>query len=197
MTNGPASILKEPIPAGVFSAAAVLRRRPERIDVAELMADLIPDAWKDGKTNALAVLTALSAQRGHHPAMEHHTDSNRRRHSCAMDRVGPVTPPHGRVRWPVPSTQSFKSPTREGIREGNGSPYKPKPPGQLSAEAVLEAHGIQDLADQIPALTKAAVGSTLRFNVRIEFEGEAAPDVKVVNTINGLLSEVSEELKLN
>ena len=196
LTNGPASILKEPVPAGVLSAAATLRRPPERIDVAELMADSLPDAWKDGKTSALAILTALSTQRG-------------------------ITLPWGTIRtaiedgvrarwielagdpasWPcdVAGAQHavFQVPTREGIREGKGSPYKPKPAGQLSAEAVLEAHGIQDLADQIPALTKAAVGSTLRFNVRIEFEGEANPDMEVVETINGLLSEISEELKLN
>ena len=196
LTNGPASILKEPIPAGVFSAAAVLRRPPERIDVAELMAASIPDAWKDGKTNALAVLTALSAQRD--VTLPWNTIRTAIEDGIRARWIELASDP---TAWPcdVAGAQHavFQVPTREGIREGEGSPYKPKPPGQLSAEAVLEAHGIQDLADQIPALTKAAVGSTLRFNVRIEFEGEAAPDVKVVNTINGLLSEVSEELKLN
>ena len=196
LTNGPASILKEPIPAGVFSAAAVLRRPPERIDVAELMAASIPDAWKDGKTNAFAVLTALSAQRD--VTLPWNTVRTAIEDGIRARWIELASDP---TAWPceVAGAQHavFQVPTREGIREGEGSPYKPKPPGQLSAEAVLEAHGIQDLADQIPALTKAAVGSTLRFNVRIEFEGEAAPDVKVVNTINGLLSEVSEELKLN
>ena len=76
-------------------------------------------------------------------------------------------------------------------------PYKPKPRGLLSAEAVLEAHAIQDLAEQIPALSKATVGSTLRFSLRIELEGEPAPDAATVETINALLSEVSEKLKLD
>ena len=64
LTSGPASILKEPVPAGVLSAAATLRPPPERIAVDELMAKSIPDAWKDSKTNALAIATALSTKRG-------------------------------------------------------------------------------------------------------------------------------------
>ena len=43
------------------------------------------------------------------------------------------------------------------------------------AEDVLEANGIQDLAEQIPAIFKAAVGNTLKFNIRIEFGGETTP----------------------
>ena len=67
----------------------------------------------------------------------------------------------------------------------------------LTAEAVLEANGIQDLADQIPALAKAAVGNDLKFNLRIEFGGEIAPDPEAVEEINALLAEVSEKLKLS
>ncbi len=68
--------------------------------------------------------------------------------------------------------------------------------GMLVAEAPLEAHGIQDLADHIPGLTQAAAGSALRFNIRIELGDDAAPDQAVVDKINALLSEVSDDLKL-
>ena len=53
----------------------------------------------------------------------------------------------------APSTSCLKS------RRKFTSPtdYDPvKPTGVLVAEADLEAHGIQDLADQIPAITTAA-----------------------------------------
>ena len=60
LTNGPASILGEPVPAGVLSASATLQPPPDPITVHELMTESIPDAWKDGKTNALAISTALS-----------------------------------------------------------------------------------------------------------------------------------------
>ena len=64
------------------------------------------------------------------------------------------------------------------------------------AEATLEANGIQDLAEQIPAITMAAVGTSLKFNIRIELGGENAPDPAVIGAINSLLSTVSDELKL-
>ena len=197
LTNGPTSILGEPVPPGVLGVTAILRQPPERIDVAELMADSIPDAWTDGKTNALAVGTALSVLRGItlpwptvRAAIE---DGIRARWIELAGDSGS---------WPCDLARAqhaiFQVPAREGIREGDGGPYKPQPRGVLSAEAVLEAHGIQDLADQIAAITKAAVdaGGTLRFNVRVELEGEPAPDTKMVEAINALLSEVSEELKL-
>ena len=61
----------------------------------------------------------------------------------------------------------------------------------------LEANGIQDLADQIPDITKAAVGNELKFNIRVEFGGETTPDPESVKRMNELLSYVSDKLKLN
>ena len=109
-----------------------------------------------------------------------------------------IEPKDGDVSWPcdlagarhvvlrLPSTQP-------GVVE---PPTTPKPQGLLVAEAVLEANGIQDLADQVPDIAKAAVGNDLRFNVRVEFGGETAPDADAVEKINELLSEVSDKLKL-
>ena len=75
-------------------------------------------------------------------------------------------------------------------------PDPPIPSGVLVATADLEAHGIQDLAEQIPEITKAAVGTDLNFNIRVEFGGETPPDPDTVKKINALLAEVSENLKL-
>ena len=80
--------------------------------------------------------------------------------------------------------------------DGGPGPDKGPRPGLLTAEATLEASGIQDLADQIPELTKAAIGNTLMFNVRVQFEGTDPRDVEVVDRINRLLSEVSDDLRL-
>ena len=64
LVNGPASILGEPVPDGILSPSATLLAPPKPIGVQELMESSIPDAWNDGKANALAIITALSAQRG-------------------------------------------------------------------------------------------------------------------------------------
>ena len=42
----------------------------------------------------------------------------------------------------------------------------------------------------------AAVGHQLRFNIQVELGGEILPDPSVVEAINSLLAEVSEDLKL-
>ena len=44
LTNGPASILGEPIPAGVLTPTATLQPPPAPIGVDELMAEAIPGA---------------------------------------------------------------------------------------------------------------------------------------------------------
>ena len=55
---------------------------------------------------------------------------------------------------------------------------------------------IQNLADQVPALLKAAVGTDLRFTVRIEASGESAPTPEALEKINQLLGEVSDDLRM-
>ena len=90
----------------------------------------------------------------------------------------------------------LQAPTTDGVREHGGRPYEQLPLGMLIAEAPLEANGIQDLADQIPEIAQAAVGSQLKFNIRIELGGDTTPDPEVVERINTLLSEVSDDLKL-
>ena len=194
LTNGPASILEEPLPPGVFGAAAILRQPHERIDVGELMADSIPEAWKGGKTNALAIGTALSVRRG--VTLPWTTVRSAIEGGIRARWIELASDP---ASWPCDFASArqaiFQVPAREHARERGDESYGPNT-GLRSAEAVLETHAIQDLADQIPALSKAAVGSTLTFNVRIQLEGEPAPDKKTVDAINTLLAEVSQELKL-
>jgi len=195
LTNGPASILGEPVPAGVVSASATLQPPPDPITVDELMAESIPDAWKDGKANALAISTALSTKRGRTlpwPIVQSAID--------AGIRVRWIELTDDSASWPcdIAGAQHvvLNVPAGRGLGEGEGKPFEPKPKGLLIAEAILEANGIQDLADQIPDITKAAVRNDLKFNLRIEFGGETAPDPEAVDKINTLLSEVSDELKL-
>ena len=189
LTNGPASILKEPVPAGVLGAAAMLHPPPERFDVHELMAETIPDAWKDGETNALAVATALSARRGMN--LPWFTVQ-----SAIEDGIRARWIELGDGAWPCDLAGARHVILRVPKGDGNVKPPTPKPQGLLTAEAVLEVNGIQDLADQVPNIAKAAVGHDLRFNVRVEFGGETAPAPEAVEEINELLSQVSDELKL-
>ena len=66
----------------------------------------------------------------------------------------------------------------------------------LAAEATLEGHGIQDLAELVPKILEAAVGDPIVFKVRVQFGGDEVPDRAKVERINELLADVSEELRL-
>ena len=197
LTNGPASILEEAVPPGVLTSSAVLRPPPEGIDVAQLMPPSIPSAWVEGKANALAIATALSAQWAR---------------TLPWSTVEAVIDAGIRARWIEVGTDSapwpsgignaqhviLQIPLPGGVGDADGRPYGSgdKPKGEFRAEAVLEANGIQDLADQIPDIAKAAVGNELKFKVRIDFGGENSPDPEAVKTINDLLADVSDSFKL-
>ena len=193
LTNGPASILNEPVPAGVFSASAILKQPPERISFQELMGEKIPEAWKGGRTNALAIMTALSALSG--VTLPWFTVR-----SAIEDAIRARWLELGNsdIPWPCDITGAqnvvLQIPAGEKI---DPKSVTSKPQGMLVAEALLEANSIQDLADQIPDIAKAAVGNELKFNIRVEFGGETVPDPEAVKKINELLSEVSDKLKLS
>ena len=193
LTTGPASILGEPVPAGILGPTAVLRPPPEPIAVTELMAEEIPDAWNDGQTTAYAIVTALSAKREVTLPW-----------STVRKTIGDAI----RTQWlelaagsaPLDSDLSgaqgvlLQTPAAKpgGFRD-NGGDYQE---GSLVAEATLEGHGIQDLAELVPKILEAAVGDPIEFKVRIQLGGEEEPDSAKVDKINELLSDVSEDLKL-
>ena len=193
LTNGPASIFKEAVPQGVLTATATLQAPPPDISPSALMATSIPDAWHDGKANVLAIITALS-----HQAEKTLPWSLVQTAIEVGLRTGwlELSPDSGP--WPCELSGAqhaiVKTPETTG-GQANGPSPKP-PPGTVAAEAVLEANGIQDLADQIPAIAMAAVGNSLRFNLRIELGGETPPDPDAVAAINAILAKVSDDLHL-
>ena len=192
LTSGPASILNEPVPAGVLNASASLRPPPAPIHVDELMAAEIPEAWQKGKTTALALVTALSQKQ--RITLPWHTVKS------AIDgaiKANWLELSKDSASWPcdLAGAQHVVFQIPQKLKE-KGKDYDSKPTGVLVAEADLEAHGIQDLAEQIPGITSASVGTNLNFNIRVEFGGETPPDPDAVEKINKLLAEVSENLKL-
>ena len=190
LTSGPASLLNETVPAGVLSASASLRPPPDPITVQEFMEAEVPGAWKDNKTNALALATALSSKR----------EVNLPWHTVKTAISGAI-----KANWLKLSEESGDWPcefagAQNVLLEIPREIHHPDPPpyraGVLIAAADLEPYGIQDLADQIPAITEAAVGTNLKFNIRVEFGGETPPDPEAVDKINELLAEVDDTLRL-
>ena len=195
LTAGPASVLGESVPAGVLSPSAMLRSPLERILVNELMAESIPGAWKDGRANALAIATALSHKAGMNlPWFTVRSVIEDGIRARWIEVSGEGAP------WPCDVTGAqyvvLQVPERTDVREDPDGGFRPKPAGQLTAEAELEASGIQDLSDQIPDIMKTAVGTGIKFTVRIELGGETPPDTENLEELNKILSEISDKLKL-
>jgi hypothetical protein len=64
------------------------------------------------------------------------------------------------------------------------------------ADAELRPSEIQDLADVIGEIAKAAVGQDLRFCLHVELGGSTPPPEDVVGKVNEILGQVSEDLRL-
>lgn len=194
LTNGPASVLGEPVPAGVLASTATLQPPPDPITVDEMTKESIPDAWRDDKANALAISTAMSAKRGKTLPWPFVRDAISK---ALRSQWFELTDDSDA--WPceIAAAQHVVLRVPDG-RPGPGPEPAPKPPGLLVAEATLSADRIQDLADEIPEMLKAAVDHELNFGLRVELGGEteSPPDPDTVERINNLLAKVSENMKL-
>ncbi len=189
LISGPASLLNETVPPGVLSASASLRPPPAPISVQEFMEAEIPGAWKDRKTNALALATALSNKR----------EANLPWHTVKTAISGAI-----QANWLKLSEESADWPCEFAgaqnvlleIPQEIHEPDPPPPSGLLVAEADLEIRGIQELGDQISHISTAAIGTEIKYKIRIEFGGETPPNPEAVAKINELLAEVDDTLRL-
>lgn len=74
-------------------------------------------------------------------------------------------------------------------------PPVPYQPGARVAEAVLQPSQIQDLADQIGEIAKAAVGLNPKFKLTIELDESGQASKETIARINQLLEDISDDLK--
>jgi hypothetical protein len=195
---GAASLWQEDIPAGLLTDDARLQERPQPISPKDLLPPNLPEAWVSEITTARAILDALSTKIGKplpwaivRQAIEGAFAAN------FLERPldsGPWPCDLGgalavRVRLPLASPPP--PPSTPPV-----SPPAPAKTGALSAAASLRTHQVQELAEQLPALTKAAVGLDLSFYLGIEIKRSPALSEEVIEKINQVLQQVSEELKL-
>ena len=187
LVTGPASVWKEEIPAGLLTAGAELLPPPDPIAPASLISVNLPEAWKGETTTALAIASALANRAGRNlpwPLVRAAFDQAFRFHY--LERTLDSGP------WPCefPGAQNVKV----RVPTEPPKPLPPPKPGVQVAEAELEMHQLQDLADNLGDLGKATAGYDLKLHVRIELGGN--PPEEVVEKANEVLEEVSEVLRL-
>lgn len=189
LTSGPASIFGEDIPAGLLTDDAKLQAPPQPIPAMGVLPDNLPDAWSGETTTAVAIAVALSkkAERAL-PWVTVREAIDGAFRARMLERTVDSGP------WPC----DFGGAHAVRLRPAAGiipPPPPPPAPGIRVAEAVLRPAQIQDLAEVIGDITKAAVGLELKFRLRIELAGGQASD-EVISPINEKLKAVSDELKL-
>lgn len=197
LLSGPASILGEPIPAGVLNPNAKLCAPPAIIAAAEILPENLPEAWKDGAASGLSVATALSMKAGKTLPWK-----------TVRDVIGGALQARflelaeGSQGWPCdfPSAQFVKlkvttGATGEGTGVGTGGGLTKV----LVASAELEPAQVQDLGDIMPKLLeiKAKANAPIRFHVRIEMgDGKTLPPAAAAKEANDLLKSVKDGLQL-
>ena len=192
LVSGPASILSEEIPAGLLTDDAILLPPPEPISSLEFLPEKLPEAWTSDVTTALTIAAALSKRANRNlPWASVKSAINGAFRSGLLERTADSGG------WPcdLAGAQNVKirvlatSPKEAVAEAGPG-------PGVFWAEASLRPNQIQDLADHVADIAKAAVGLELKFNVRVELGGSSPPSDKVVEKISSLLGDVDKTLRL-
>lgn len=202
LTNGPASVLAEPIPAGVLTNQATLQKPPPMFSAAEILSENLPNAWSNNQTTALAIATALSQQYGRTLPWKTVRDVVDASLSARFTELDPTS-----GNWPCdfPYAQTIKL----KLASSTGMSVYPSTAGlssdvrdsfMMHAEAELEPNEIQDLGDVIPQLLaiKSKTGCPLAFTVRIKVgDGKQAPDDASVAEINQLLENIRAGFKVS
>lgn len=200
LTSGPSSIYKESVPAGILTADALLQPPPPAISTLALLPPNLPTAWVSGDTTSVtAIADALAQVAGKPLPWTSIRDTiNGAINARLLERVPGSAP------WPCDRTDAWAVTLRLPVVTPTPSHeiHHPKPPvytpNVLVAEADLDSGQIQDLADKISELTKAAVGTKIRLRLRVELGDPATkrPPEESIAAINELLAEISEQLHL-
>jgi hypothetical protein len=202
LTNGPASILAEPIPAGVLTELALIQPPPVQIMAAEILPETLPQAWTNEEATALSIATALSQKIGQTLPWKTVSDVISASLSARFTQLDPKS-----GKWPCeyPSAQGVKlkistvSGSGAGVEEfGSGFGRIKTSSNILFARSELKPSEIQDLGDIVPKLLdiKNKVNIPLAFRVQVELgDGQTQPDDETVRSINQLLGDISDDFQ--
>lgn len=191
LTAGQASILGEPIPAGLLTDEAQFQPPPPPIPVSDVTSSALPEVWAGPTATAFAIAVALSNKAGSNLPWVTVRDAINGAISARAFELALDSAP-----WP----SDFASAQRVKLKVRATPPPDDKfrlRPNVLVAEAELKANEIQDLADNIAEIRKAAGDVDLKFRIKLELDGSGkTPDEGIVNKLNELLAKVSKALSL-
>jgi hypothetical protein len=189
LVSGPASIYAEEIPAGLLMPGCTLLPPPARLSTMDVLPERLPEAWKNEITSALAISSALSNKYGKPmPWRMVHEALDGAFQAHYLERTVDSKP------WPCDYGDAQWIKVRVPKDMPPPPPPPPPPDGEWVAEADLQPSQIQDLAEGMGDLLKAAAGSEIRFHLRVELDKKASQQVK--QNINTTLEGISPDLSI-
>jgi hypothetical protein len=197
LTNGPASLCAEEVPAGLLTDGAGLQPPPEPIPANDLLPANLPTAWSEEIATAHDLADALSQKAGETlPWATVRAAIDGACQGRLLERTVDSGP------WPCDYSGArlvkLRVPEKKPIKVPDPDHKPPKPPvGVRVAVAYLSKDEIQELAEVVGDLGIAAVGYDLKFKLQVEVGNESkTPPEDVVTKLNVKLGGVSKDLKL-
>ena len=188
LLNGTISVCGDDVPAGFLTDEAQLLPPPAPLSTADLLPANLPAAWAERVTTAHLIHASLSNKRGKPlpwaPVRQ------------ALDeafRLGVLERTADSHDWP---TDFGGAAGVKFVRTGIKEPPPKKGYGARQLMAELRPNEIQDLADQLGELTKAAAGHDLKFSLQIELGSDQQPPDEVVEQMNRILGGIKKGMRL-
>jgi hypothetical protein len=188
ITTPAMSVLGEDVPVSLLTDDAELHTPPAPAGATELLPDKLPAAWSGDETTAHFIHVALSTTRKQTlPWIVVRS---------ALDdafRLGLLERTIDSKDWPTDLGGAAAVKIRVSKRGAapSGGGY-----GARIAETELETNQVQDLADQVAEIKKAAAGQRLRFRVAVELGEAGGTPQGVLDAVNTLLAKVKKGWKL-
>ncbi len=198
LTSGPASILAEPIPAGVITEHALIQKPPVQIMAAEILPETLPQAWINETASALSIATALSQRSGRTLPWKTVQDVVTASLHARFTKLDPKS-----EKWPCefPAAQGVILKVSSDSEANSANEFKPVYGGMrlnakmFVAQSELKPSEIQDLGDIIPKLleikNKANIPLVFRFQIELG-NVETQPDEETVKSMNSLLRDIKK-----
>jgi hypothetical protein len=190
LVNGQISVLGEDVPSGFLTDDASLFAPPASIAATDLLPANLPAAWSGEQTTAHLIHASLSNKcRKPLPWVSVRT---------ALDeafRLGVLERTVDSNDWP--SDFGGAAGVKVMVRKREWTEPKSAPYGASVATAELETNEIQDLADNIAEIKKAAAGQKLRFKVTIEVGEAGSKPQAVIDQLNKILGDIRAGWKID
>lgn len=180
-----ASLWKEAIPTGLLTAPARLLPPPASISPVAILPPNLPEAWEAHGTTAMALANALANRAGKPlpwPLVRETIDGALRSY---------LEPTVDSGTWPCEYAGAQHAKIR--VRESPAPIPSLLSGGAWVQEAELSTDALQDLADEIGEVFKAAAGHDLKVYVRFQLGG--LPPEDVVAHVKQALGRVSPEFE--